>query len=313
MVRNLACVRMTGVRTKPGVLLRKAEAALATFQKAGEHRGTVDMLVLWAFALRHRGQADQALAQTDLAMTTARKIGYELGQYRLWYLRAFIHRERGQYEQAGGCIRHCLELAARLAVTMQDRTLALWELAGACHDPDSFPRATRMIEDGIRICEQRGEKLLRGYLLLALAELKLRFWQPDPRPLAEEAMAIFDDYSAAYGQVVGLRLLGQLRHADGDARGAVRMLDQALTLAVQLRSNHERAVTLTALGHARYGVGEPEAAHQAWRQAREFFARMSNTSSVSAISELLVQTWEPGGRLSEAPGPGSVPSAQWRD
>jgi len=288
LLRNLACLRMTGVRGSPGVVLARAGLALRSFQELGERHGEVDMLVLRAFALRHQGEFGQALALVEAAMTTAEALAYPLGQCRILYLRAVISREQGRDAEAVRWARRCLELAARIT-TLHDQVLALWELTAACRDPDDADGIARLLEEGLRTCRRRGELLLEAYLLLALGGLRLRFRRPGVRAAIEDGLSIFAEHSVPLGHCVGLRLLGELEHLDGRPRQAVAHLTQAVQLSRRLRSSLEQALSLTALGVAYQADNAVDAARSAWEEARELFRRLGNEPGAATASSSLAR------------------------
>jgi tetratricopeptide (TPR) repeat protein len=214
MVRNLACLRMTGVRTSTGAAAARIASARSTFGELGERAAEVDALGMHAVALRKRGRVEEAVACGDAAMRSAEQIGYQLGQCRLWYLRAVVERERGRVVEAAGCAERCLALAERVGGS-HDRVLALWELAAATHLQDRFPDVLARLLGAVEVCRARCERLLEAYLLLALGDLRLRLGRPDVREPVERSLAVFEEHGVLYGQGVALRLLGQLDHLDG--------------------------------------------------------------------------------------------------
>jgi tetratricopeptide (TPR) repeat protein len=292
MTRNLACLRMTGLKTPPGVAAAMTGPALATFQQSGERHGAVDLLSLRAFALRHYGDPDQALAQADAAMATAEHIGYELAQCRLWYLRAVTRREQGRYEDAAACAERCLDLAVRVGGA-HDRTLALWELAAACRDRVAFPRASHHLREGLKICRRRRERLLEAYLLLSLGDLHLRFGHRGPAELVKPALAVFHDYAVPFGRAVGLRLLGECHRLNNRPDQAVLHLTEAVRVTRGLRNPHEQALALRALGSAHQAGGDRTAAEQAWQEARRLFLRIANAAEAGQVSALLARRESP--------------------
>ena len=296
MLRNLGCLRMTGVRGSPGVVVTRAGLALARFQELGERRGEVDMLVLRAFALRHQGDFDQAEALGDAAMTAAEALAYPLGRCRILYLRAVLSREQGRDQAAVEWARRCLDLAGRIS-TLHDQVLALWELAAACRDPDSVGRISALLQEGIQTCRRRGERLLEGYLLLSLGGLRLRFRLPGVRPAVQDGLGIFANHSVLLGRCVALRLLGELEHQEGRPAQAIAQLTEAVQLSRRLRSSLEQALSLMALGEACHAAGATDDARRAWSDSRELFRRLRNEPGAAAATALLGQA---------GPGPGAA-------
>ncbi|MBC6462022.1 AfsR/SARP family transcriptional regulator [Actinomadura sp. HBU206391] len=288
MARDLAFLRMTGVPV-PGHSPDHSAASLSTFQESGERHGTVDMLTLGAFAVRHHGDLDRTLALMNEAMPVAELIGYELGQCRLWYLRAVIHRERGRHEEAAECAGRSLGMAAR-AGTPHDQVLALWELAGACRDRESFRVTGRRLRDLLKICRHRKQRLLEAYLLLSLTELRLRFEEASPAEPIEWALAVFEEHSVTFGQAVGLRLLGESRLLDGGPGRAIPCLTEAVRIARGLSNAHELAIALKALGRAHRAAGNDTAARHSWREAERLFTRIANEAEAAEVAELRGRT-----------------------
>lgn len=282
MLRNLVCLRMTGMQSLPGVILTGAEKALATFRDLAEPEGEVDVLLARAYACRHRGDYAEALACGDSAMTAAEAIGYELGQTRAWYLRAVICREQGRYAEAFDHATRCLELLDA-TTAVDDRLLALWELAGACRDRRAARSVSRRLERGIETCRRRGKRLFEAYLLLAVGDLAVRFGRRGARVALEEALSVFRERAVLFGQEVALRLLGELDRIEGDADRAVERLGQAAEMARRLRRTHERALTLAALAEAHHARDDPTAAAEAWQTARDLFEQLGNATEAAKI------------------------------
>jgi DNA-binding SARP family transcriptional activator len=286
MSRNLGCLRMTGVKAASGVVLANAESALTTFQELGERHGEVDALGFCAYALRHRGEFDQALAVAEAAMAAAKDLEYKLGQCRLWYLHAVISREQGRYEDAILHAWRCLHLTDHVG-TSHDRVLALWELAAVCNDLDTFHSASRHLREGIESCRRRGASLLEAYLALAQGALYIRFGRSGARELIQVALDAFDKHAVLFGQTVGLRLLGQLDHAAGRLDDALGNLTKAVRTVRNLRNTYEQAVTLKAHADAQHAYGDHDAARRAWREAHHLFERINNVTEAVKVKRLL--------------------------
>lgn len=286
MIRNLACLRMTGLRTPAGMVLAKAMTAVETFQEMGERHGAVDLIMFQAFALRHLGEPDLALDHGDQAMVTAELIGYRLAQCRLWCLRAIIHRERGRYGEAVRCARRSLHLAMREGTT-HDRVLALWELAGACERPRDLLDTIRRLRRCLGVCERRRERLLTAYLRLALSDLLLRTGRTDVEDTIVWSLEIMREYEVPFGQAVGLRLLGESHRLAHRPEQAIIELTQALRMTREQRNTCEQARTLEAIGRAHLASGDRAAAEQAWLEARTLFVLAGNTTDAAKLTGLI--------------------------
>jgi DNA-binding SARP family transcriptional activator/tetratricopeptide (TPR) repeat protein len=286
MARNLACLRVTGMRKPPGLVRKTMESALVTFQESGERHGLVDALGFHAFALSRGGDLDGALAQADAAMSAAQLIGYELGQSRMWYLRAVTAREQGRHADAAACAEQHVELATRVG-TLQDRVLALWELAASCRDRGSLHRVTRELRGCLEICREREELLLEGYLLLALADLEMRFGRGRPEESIRRGLAVFEEYAVHFGEAVGSRLLGECHRRGGEPERALPHLVRAVQLAEELRKTHEQALALSALGRAQHACGDHAAAGRSWRTAHRLYGRLGNRTESTDLAAAL--------------------------
>jgi transcriptional regulator with XRE-family HTH domain len=287
MLRNLGCLRMTGVSGVPGVVVARAGSALDTFRELGERHAEVDMLTLSAFALRDRGDLARWLALVKAAMTTAEALDYPLGRCRILYLRAVISREQGRDAAAVEWAGRCLDLARR--ISLHDQVLALWELAAASRDADAGDRVSALLQELVETCRRRGERLLEAYLLLALAGLWLRFRRPGVRPIVEQGLSVFAQHSVPLGRCVGLRLIGELEQMDGHPTQAVVRLTQAVQLSRRLRRSLEQAESLMALGGVLHTNGGDAAARCAWDKARDLFRRLHNEPQTTAATSLLAQ------------------------
>ncbi|MEW9534025.1 BTAD domain-containing putative transcriptional regulator [Microbispora sp. NPDC049125] len=285
MARDLGYLRMTGVDPRHGMGQERTEAALAVFRAAGERHGVVDLLCQRAFALRCAGDPDQAREVADEAMVTAEEIGYELAQARLWYVRSVMHREQGHYEDAAACAERSLGLAIREG-SVQARTLALWEAAAACRDHTAFKRVSRGLWECLQICRRRGERLLEAYLLLALGDLLLRIGGLDVATLIEPTLTVFDEFTAPYGQAVGLRVLGESHRRNARSDQAVRTLTDAVGVTRGLHDPHEQALALRTLGCAQHDRDDRLAAARSWAAAHRLFQRLGNTAEAAQIGEI---------------------------
>jgi DNA-binding SARP family transcriptional activator/tetratricopeptide (TPR) repeat protein len=282
LTRSLAYLRMTGVRI-PRVDLA---AALTAFRAAGERRGEADLLGLLAFTHRHTGDVDRAVRDGDAAMAIAEATGYDLGRCRLWYLRAVTHRELGRHAEATHAAEECLALAERVGTT-HDRVLAMWELAAACRDETAAPPTRDRLLAGIDLCRARGERLLGAYLELAAAELELRFELADPSRRLQQALALFHQQGVLLGQVIGLRLAGDLSCRNDQPSIAVTQLTRAARLAATIGNHRERAAALTALGTAHRAAGATVTAVQNWQEALDLLDSLGDRTEAAAVHALL--------------------------
>jgi DNA-binding SARP family transcriptional activator len=282
MLRNLGCLRMTGVRASSGPVMARAEAALRTFQERGERQAEVDVLELIAFAHLRRGAVDESLVLAGRAMAAAKATGYELGQCRLWYLHAVTSREQGCHDEAVRYAEQSLRLAERIG-SAHDRVLALWELAASCCDRRSMHRISNHLCEGVELCQRRGERLLEAYLLLSLGTLYLRFGKSGARRIIQEALSVFRDRGVLFGEAVGLRLLGELDHADGQYPQAVAHLTQAVQVVRAIGDVHEQALALKALSEVCRTAGDRKGARRAREEARALFERLGNKLEAAAV------------------------------
>ncbi|MBC6461741.1 tetratricopeptide repeat protein, partial [Actinomadura sp. HBU206391] len=286
MVRNLSCLRMTGVKVGNGTVPVRLAAALRTFRESGRRHGEVDMLGMLGFSLRGTGSPGDVLALADAAMGKAERIGYELGQCRLWYLRAVAHREQGRYADAVRCAERCLDMASD-AGTAHDRVLALWEMAAAGQDHTASAGTSDRVLEGLELCRRRGERLLEAYLLVSLAELRLRAGDLAPaRAHGEAALAVFDEHAVLFGRGAAHRLLGRLDHAAGHPARAVSHLIRAERAFRRLHNAHEQAMTLKVMAESMYANGQDGAAERAGRRARTLLLRLGNDTEATAVGEL---------------------------
>ncbi|MEV4072188.1 AfsR/SARP family transcriptional regulator [Nonomuraea fuscirosea] len=289
MLRNLGYLRMIGFRAPSGVILVGAESALETFRRTGDRHATIDALFLRGFALRHKGEFDQALELVTDTMMEARSAGYALGLGRLWYLRAIMAREQGHDGNAARYAELSFQLAERSGA-IHDRVLALWELAASPSGDDAARRTWLRLQEHIEVCRGRGERVLEAYLLLAAGDLGRVLRQADARDHVERALKVFDEYVVPLGQSVGLRLLGELDHAAGDHAAACRHLLDAAELSRRTGNTYEQARALKALGAGRHAQGEHDAAGQARRQALTLFEQLNNVREVDALTGLDAMT-----------------------
>ncbi|GAA2095003.1 AfsR/SARP family transcriptional regulator [Actinomadura alba] len=286
MVRNLSCLRMTGVKAGPGTVPARIAAALRTFRESGLRHGEVDMLGMFVFSLRGGRPLDDVLAMADAAMDKAEGIGYELGQTRLWYMRALAHREQGRYPDAIRCAERCLDMAAD-AGTAHDRVLALWEMAAACHGETDSARISERVREGIDVCRRRGERLLEAYLLLSHGELHLQAGRlTSARAQTEKALAVFDEHVILFGRGAAHRLLGRLHHVENRPALAVPHFIRAERAFLRLRNTLEQAMTLKAMAESMYANGQHTAAERTRRRAHTLFVRIGNGTEAAAVRGL---------------------------
>ncbi|GAA1642262.1 BTAD domain-containing putative transcriptional regulator [Nonomuraea maheshkhaliensis] len=285
MLRNLGFLRMIGFRAPSGVILVGAESALETFRRTGDRHAKIDALFLCGFALRHKGNFDQALELVTETMMEARSAGYALGLGRLWYLRAIMAREQGHDVNAARYAELSFQLAERSGA-IHDRVLALWELAATPGRDGAARQTWGRLQEHIDVCRGRGERVLEAYLLLAAGDLGRVLRQPDARDLVERALKVFDEYVVPLGQSVGLRQRGELDHAAGEHEAACRHLLDAVGISRQTGNTYEQALALKALGAARHAKEDHDAARRARRQALALFRQLNNLREADALTAL---------------------------
>lgn len=285
MLRNLGCLRMTGVEAPSRIVMLGAETALEAFRQADDLRGQIDTLFLRGYALRHKGEFDRAISDVEEGMAAARAMDYKLGQGRFWYLRAVIEREQGRETAAAYA-----ELSFRLAEhngTIHDRVLALWELAAAQTGPASAQRTWDRLQAHAELCRARGERLLEAYILLALGDLARGLQRGGARDAIERALRTFEAYAVPFGRGVALRLLGELDHAQRRFGAALTNLMAAADLSEQTGGTFEQALSLKALGAAHHASGDDDAARRVCVQSLTLFRRLGNVRETEAVTALL--------------------------
>jgi tetratricopeptide (TPR) repeat protein len=288
MIRDLACLNFTGVRTVRGVLTTRTETAFRCFQDLDEPYGEVDALCFTVFANRFNDDREYVAGLVQRGMAIAEKIGYVLGQARLWCLLAVMAGQEGRDEAAARHAERSLDLAERSG-SLHDRVLALWELAAAC--PGG--RTTALLLQTIEICREREEQLLEAYLRLALSRLRLRAGAAEIGTELETALEVFDRHAVSFGRATGLRVLGEMSLAQGDHARARGHLREALPICRELRNAHEEALVLRSLGTACRESGDVDEARSAWQTAHRLFRRLGNTTEADRVAVLLILATEP--------------------
>jgi hypothetical protein len=146
---------------------------------------------------------------------------------------------------------------------------------------------THQLRGCLEICRQRGEHLLESYLLLALADLDLRFGCEPPEEPVRRGLAVFQKYAVHFGEAVGLRLLGECHRLSGEPESAVPHLAKAVRLADGLRNTHEQALAFSTLGRAHHACGDHTAAGRAWREAHRLFIGLGNRAESTNLAAVL--------------------------
>ncbi|WP_125676018.1 tetratricopeptide repeat protein [Amycolatopsis sp. WAC 04182] len=84
-------------------------------------------------------------------------------------------------------------------------------------------------------------------------------------------------------------VLAQLRHAEGDARAALRHAHLAVALANRTRHATGRARALSALAAVLCEHGDPEDARELWQEAAELYRGRARLAKANAIEALLAE------------------------
>jgi tetratricopeptide (TPR) repeat protein len=202
------------------------------------------------------------------ALETFRDLGEKFGEVDMMALLAFAHQHRGDRAGAVSLVTSALPLAESLDYDLgQGR---LWYL-----------RAVIAREQG-----RRADAASFAERCLGLAE-QLRFGEPVTQARIERSLSVFRGQAVLYGQVVGLRVIGELALADGRAAEAICTFAGVLPLTGRLGNTYERALVFKGLGSAHLSEGDRRRARQAWHQARELFGRLQNHPEVAAADRLL--------------------------
>jgi predicted ATPase/DNA-binding NarL/FixJ family response regulator len=208
---------------------RRLDQGLAIDREPGRRRARALVVNSWlAVAQGQTGAATEMLEES-------RRIGEVLDDERI---RADVALHRGLLAldrgDAGAAIALCEEAVVRHRRTGDPAGLAMslmWLTAGRTLRED-LSGALTAGEEGIALCEARGEDLHRAYLMTMVGVTLWR--QGETRrasALAEESLAFHRSLHNPRGIGINLSLLAWLADADGDHERAARLLGVLKTFA----------------------------------------------------------------------------------
>jgi tetratricopeptide (TPR) repeat protein len=273
---------------KAQATLGDAKTALTNFNEAlqirrdiGDKRGLGDTLVELGNLADDRGDHDAALKSYKEALQLEREIGNESMQAVCLNNIGSVYSEKGQYEDALAYLQQVLELREKSKVP-QDIVNALHNLGQALTSMGEYDQAIsyymKALELRRSINDTRGAAL-ESYGLGGLFDYQGRFGAAVHSK--EEALKTFRDLKDRtfwMGEILGG--YGQALILAGRMDEAKSSLDEALSLARELKNDGLVAQTLGFQGDALFYKGNFGAAHSLYDQALQAATRSKDTERI---------------------------------
>jgi tetratricopeptide (TPR) repeat protein/transcriptional regulator with XRE-family HTH domain len=270
-----ALANLGAVHHQSGRLERAAEhyaRALALHRANDDQAGEALTLNVIGIVQHDLGRLEEALATLTRAGALSAEIGDRYGQGRAAENLARTHCDAGRYREALGHARASLALA-RETGDRNGEAQMLSVLAAVQDRLGQSEAALAGYRQAARLARELDLPGAEAESLIGTGRTQLNLDQPGAaRQLADEALALTRriGYRVLEGQA--LTLLADADLHEGRHQSAARWAGQALVCQQETGHRLGAARTLATLGHLHTAAGDPAAAQDAWRRARELLA-----------------------------------------
>ncbi|MDP9792771.1 DNA-binding SARP family transcriptional activator [Catenuloplanes nepalensis] len=264
-------------------MLADAEQTAELFASVGHGPGLSDAAVMKAWALAAKGAYGEAASAADLAIRLAEEHDHLGGQARAHVAAAVVHGESLNLAVA----EHHLTVALRVAreVGNQRYVATVLQFIGVLNTRAGRPDvAITALDESLRVLRTYQDRYAEVLTLLTLARAHLP--GPSSRGYATEALTIAREYNLPHHTADALGVLGAVELADGNHRRAVDHLSASVQLWRQRGWGAFLADALRTLGDAQ-APDSPQAALDAWREAREIYVSLGHAPHVAELDALI--------------------------
>jgi DNA-binding SARP family transcriptional activator/tetratricopeptide (TPR) repeat protein len=225
---------VTRIGGKYGLALSHYEVALAGFKEAGDLMGAANVLKNMAQIHLDRQHDDVAEQLLSEALVLCRTLDARRVTAQVTCELAEIHLRRGQLKQAEESFKYAL-LTAREVGDITGQAYALVGLGNIRRRHGEFVQAESDLRAALRSANQTGDRVVRGRVLLAVAELALAMDRTGPAMARiDEALRVLGELgSAAVWRARALELVGRLHERAGRASTAAHAWRSAMELACE--------------------------------------------------------------------------------
>lgn len=279
MARNLAFQYSLPV-VRGEAMTSAAQRALAIAEAAGLPEGAAQARVLLAVAAIARAAFDEAFELVAVARDHATP-GSTVDLAALSVL-GVLHRLRGDQDTAAEhfirLLRHATGRRHNGYELVAMRTLAIIRRAQG-----RYAEAAAILIEGVHLTRHLGVRAIELLMLIELGEVSALAGSLTADDELAAANRLADTMSSEIGAALTWRAMSTLDIARGDLATALDRLTRSLAVQQRHGIPHVEAHTLRALGVVRARLGDPEAATQAWHQARAVYAALGNRHELAAI------------------------------
>ncbi len=219
---------------------------------------------------------------------------------QLWSWRGLAHVQLGEFGNALGAFEESLAISRRAALEAQEAHTST-DLAGLLLQLRRPRQAMGYLHRARDFYRREGRQEYLGNVEWRLAE-------------AQRQLGDFDAAEASIRQAIGRHLaspnlrartldfysLGQILNAKGDAEGAHKAYQSALTLSRELRDPRTEALVRAHLGYQKTRMGRIEEGLEALDEACESLSRLRDTTFPTRCRARLAEALTRLGRHSEA-------------
>lgn len=250
------------------------QRALRLARQAGIPWVEADARGSLAIVCWYRGDFEQAQVHMEQARQRYHEIGDRKGEAAVLGNLGIMLRNRGEFARAQDCCRQALAIFRQIGDRLGEGT-ALNNLGALYRGQGEYVQARRHFREALRIREQVGDRRGVNLILNSLGLVALRLGdEAEARALLERSLESAREIQDLYGESLALSNLALLEHRLGDDRAALRYSERAVGLARRTGDESIEAEGLLHAGHAWLGLGRPDEAGPAYRQALERMERL---------------------------------------
>ena len=247
----------------------QAEQAADLARVAGLPDVAVRAHLTWSYAMLRQGKYEAATLQAEVGLEKARQNDDRHEQSRAFNLMGLIAWEQSDSDTARHYYEHSLEIA-RESGNLRIEAASLNNLGGLAGQLGDFTQAIDTYQQALLIARKMGDQAQQGRVLGNLGWLTGMLGDyATARAYCEQNLRVARQAGERENEAVVLANLSSFSGRQGNHIAALAYAEQSLDVGRQTGDPSSQAWAQTYAGHAAYGLGQWEAAAQAYRRALE--------------------------------------------
>jgi DNA-binding SARP family transcriptional activator/tetratricopeptide (TPR) repeat protein len=232
-----------------------------------------------------RGSWHDNLANWLAGLTAGQRLGDVAVQARAHRRLGLSYAPLGRHADALDHLRRSLTLSMRIGDLM-GHAGAHFVLAWAWTHQDDDRQALVHVTKARELYRTLGDAMWESRALSMMGACHTRLGDHDQaRDYSESALALCREHDDVYGQADSLDNLGAIAGRTDRRTEALHRYRSALALWRDLDNTYRAAGTLASIGDTHQALGEPEAAHDSWRQAVDLYRALHLDTAADRVEQ----------------------------